>query len=141
MKPQNATQKRRPLCDINVTPMVDVMLVLLIIFMVSAPLMKANIKVDLPKGGKADATMKRTCVILTMNARRQLFLNEQRLTPQQLETNLAQAFKNQAEKRLYISADKNLPYGDIISLIDQVHGLGYHLSLVSDPTKKPRKKA
>lgn len=116
--------------------MVDVMLVLLIIFMVSAPLMKANFKVDLPTGGKSDSTMKRHAIVLMMNAQKKLFLDDIPIHLGALKSELSKKTVGQKEKRVYIKADKKLSYGDIIRLMDQVHALGYNLSLVSNPSKK-----
>ena len=133
---KKTSSQRRPLADINVTPMVDIMLVLLIIFMVSAPLMKATFKVDLPTGGKSDNAMKRNVVILAVDARKNLFLDDIPVKPARLKAELRKKDMTNKDKRIYIKADKSLAYGDIVRLMDRVHSLGYHLSLVSNPSKK-----
>ena len=130
------SSQRPPLGDINVTPMVDIMLVLLIIFMVSAPLMKATFKVDLPTGGKSDDTMKRSVVILAMDAQKNLFLDDIPVKLSQLKAELKKKDLSNKDKRIYIKADKSLAYGDLVRLMDRVHALGYHLSLVSNPSQK-----
>lgn len=127
---------KKPMADINVTPMVDVMLVLLIIFMVSAPLMKGSVKVDLPEGSQRDFNAKEAPLIVTLDKESKLFVGDELVSTVQLGDVLHSANKDAHNKRVYVKADKSLEYGEIMALMDQIHALGYHLSLVSSASKK-----
>jgi biopolymer transport protein TolR len=103
-----------PMSEINVTPMVDVMLVLLVIFILTAPLMTSAIRLDLPssEGGEAGATSQ--AVSLVVNAQGDLFLNDRPITPEVLRLRLAEAAKRNPNTELELRADQSVPYGRVV---------------------------
>lgn len=121
---KNKTIKRRPLAEINVVPYIDVMLVLLVIFMITAPLLTQGVHVNLPNAAaKALPPKKSMPVIVSVNAKGQLFLNSkatpnQPLTPLKLMTRIAaelQIAKKQHEKKdIYVKGDKDANYGQVM---------------------------
>ena len=123
----------KPMADINVTPMVDVMLVLLVIFMVAAPLMTGSVPVDLPKGTRAQKSVKEAPLILTLDVQKKLYVGKKHVAKEQLADALGPLDKN---KRVYLKADRRLSYGEVMTLMDDLQSLGYSLALLSE-TKKP----
>ena len=109
-----STKPDAPMSEINVTPMVDVMLVLLVIFILTAPLMTSAIRLDLPssEGGEAGATPQ--AVSLVVNAQGDLFLNDRPITPEVLRLRLAEAAKRNPNTELELRADQSVPYGRVV---------------------------
>ena len=109
-----STKPDAPMSDINVTPMVDVMLVLLVIFILTAPLMTSAIRLDLPssEGGEAGASPQ--AVILVVNAQGDLFLNDRPITPEVLRLRLVEAAKRNPNAELELRADQSVPYGRVV---------------------------
>jgi biopolymer transport protein TolR len=100
--------------EINVTPMVDVMLVLLVIFILTAPLMTSAIRLDLPQseGGQSGAAPQ--AVILAVDAQGQLYLNDQAIGPEALRVRLKQAAQRNPQTELELRADQAVPYGRVV---------------------------
>jgi len=121
------------LAEINIIPLVDVVLVLLLIFMLTAPMMYRGIDVNLPKSsGKPTAVEER--LVLTITKDRGLFLNERPVAAQTLEPQLTAAFQNRTDKTLYLKADEGLAYGAVIETMDRVRRAGIdRLGMVTDP--------
>ncbi|MSP63518.1 MAG: biopolymer transporter ExbD [Myxococcales bacterium] len=111
--------------DINVTPLVDIVLVLLIIMMVAAPLIANNpsIKVELPKASTGDDTQKST-ISLTLRKDGQLYFNEDAITEADVKTRIAGEFARNREVQAIVAADRGVPYGNVMHLIDLVKSLG-----------------
>lgn len=103
-----------PMSEINVTPMVDVMLVLLVIFILTAPLLTSAIRLDLPQseGGEAGAVSQ--AVSLTVDAQGALFWNDQPITPEALRLRLAEAARRNPNTELELRADQSVPYGRVV---------------------------
>jgi len=103
-----------PMSEINVTPMVDVMLVLLVIFILTAPLMTSAIRLDLPQneGGQSGAAPQ--AVILAVDAQGQLYLNDQAIGPEALRVRLKQAAQRNPQTELELRADQAVPYGRVV---------------------------
>src|SRR5437660_756116 len=97
--------------DINVTPLVDVMLVLLIIFMVTAPMVTQGVDVDLPEARAKEMTTDEGKLVLTVTKEKKVFLGKLEIPFNDLEAKLKSNAKLQADKEVYLHADKNLPYG------------------------------
>ena len=109
---------------INVTPLVDIILVVLIIFMATAPLIHNRaMKVDLPKAAKHEKAATEALQVV-YNAQREVSLSGKRVTMEQLGLLLKGMVAKSAEVRVALRADRNLPYGDIVQLLDVVRGSG-----------------
>ena len=102
------------MADINVTPLVDVMLVLLVIFMVTAPLMTSAIRLDLPQSEAADAVASASSVVLVVDAQGALYLNDQAITEQALTTHLSGVARRDPQTELELRADASVPYGRVV---------------------------
>ena len=100
--------------DINVTPLVDVMLVLLVIFMVTAPLMTSAIRLDLPQSESADTGAVASSVVLVVDAQGGLYLNDKAITAQALATHLSGVARRDPQTELELRADASVPYGRVV---------------------------
>jgi biopolymer transport protein TolR len=125
--PARATGRRRvyrPMSEINVTPFVDVMLVLLVIFMVTAPLLTVGVPVDLPKTNATAITKPEEPLVVTVNARGEVFLQETPLTVAELVTRLKAVLAEKPDQRIYIRGDRAVPYGTIMEVMGELTGAG-----------------
>ncbi len=126
-----------PVSEINVTPMVDVMLVLLVIFMVTAPLMQQGVKVDLPETSAEAMPQQKTNekLVLTLTKDKRAFLGSSEIPFERLEEMLAANAKLKADKELYLHADQRLPYGIVVAVMAAAkRGGAESLGMVTDPT-------
>jgi biopolymer transport protein TolR len=124
------------LAEINIIPLVDVVLVLLLIFMLTAPMMYRGIDVNLPKAA-AKPTAVEERMILTVTKDRALYLNDKPVALATLETQLRDAFKSRTDKTLYLKADAGLAYGAVIETMDRVRRAGIErLGMVTEPTRE-----
>jgi len=123
-----------PMSEINVTPFVDIMLVLLIIFMVAAPLLSVGIEVDLPNTqAKPLAIEKERPLTLTMDKDSNLFINEVIIKKEDLRTKLLAIKKERKSDEIYLRASKNIEYQKVASILALVSNIGYtQISLVTD---------
>lgn len=125
-----------PMAEINITPLVDVMLVLLIIFMVTAPMLKAGVPIDLPDS-KAEALQeKKDDITISMDAAGRLFLDDQELAPGELSDRLAGVARPGGEAPLVtLRADKGLDYGRVMAVMGELNAAGFkQISLVTNGT-------
>jgi biopolymer transport protein TolR len=123
------------LAEINIIPFVDVVLVLLLIFMLTAPMMYRGIDVNLPKAASKPTAVEER-MILTVTKDRTLYLNEKPVSLATLETQLRDAFKDRTDKTLYLKADAGLAYGAVIETMDRVRRAGIErLGMVTEPTR------
>ncbi len=111
--------------DINVTPFIDVILVLLIIFMVAAPLSTVDIAVDLPASTATKQPRPDKPVFITLKADRTLAVGETPISRAALAASLASVTSSDHTKRLFVRADKTVPYGDVMTLMNDIRGAGY----------------
>ena len=119
---------------INVTPLVDVMLVLLIIFMVTAPMMMQGVEVNLPKTTTRQIKDQEDPLILTVNKNREVFLESRRIELEGLEAKIRKIFENRREKEILLRADKDVPYGFVIKVIADVKRAGVDkLGMITEP--------
>ena len=124
------------LAEINIIPLVDVVLVLLLIFMLTAPMMYRGIDVNLPRAA-AKPTAVEERMVLTVTKDRQLYLNDKAILPGGLETQLRQAFTSRTDKTLYLKADAGLSYGVVVETMDQVRRAGIErLGMVTEPVRE-----
>ncbi|MEM6733547.1 MAG: ExbD/TolR family protein [Myxococcota bacterium] len=130
----------RTMSEINVTPLVDVMLVLLIIFMVTAPFIQQGVDVDLPETNAPSLNVDEERLILTIRKDRSLFIGEVEIPYEEIETKLAANVKLQREKELYLHADRGLPYGFVVDIMAKLKSAGVeNLGMVTDPVRPNRK--
>ena len=131
----NRRARRTPMAEINVTPMVDVMLVLLIIFMVTAPLLASGVQVDVPESKAAPLQQDVAPLNLAMNRAGEIFLDDNPVAPDQLGTLLRQrvaASHEEGGPRLFLRADRGLDYGAVNRVMGEINAAGIRkLSLVS----------
>ena len=131
---------RRPMTDINVTPLVDVMLVLLIIFMVTAPLIQSGVKVDLPKASAQQMEHSEEKLVLTITRDRRVLLGNTEIPPAELETKLRTNARIQKDKELYLHADRSLPYGQVVEIMATARRAGVEsLGMITEPEKELRR--
>ncbi|HIJ20980.1 MAG TPA: protein TolR [Deltaproteobacteria bacterium] len=125
---------RRLMSEINVTPLVDVMLVLLIIFMVAAPMMIQGVDVSLPKTATRNIKTQDEPLMLTVNKNGQIFLESHQIELANLETKVKNIFENRREKEVLLRADKDVSYGFVIEVIARVKRAGIDkLGMVTEP--------
>lgn len=129
----NTGKKKGAISDINVTPLVDVMLVLLIIFMVTAPLMLNGIKLDLPKTREVNPiNLNATQVILSFSKNEDYFIGKDRMLIGEIIPQIQKQFKANKTQTLFLRADFNLPYGKVARLMSFLKRGGIHqISLVT----------
>ena len=120
--------------EINVTPMVDVMLVLLIIFMVTAPLIQQGVKVNLPEAKAAPVEAAEKKLVLSIDAQRRIYIGEAEVPVAELEKKLATNAKAQADKELYLHADRDVPYGVVVDVMAAAQRAGItNVGMITDP--------
>jgi len=117
--------KRTAISEINVTPFVDVMLVLLIIFMVTAPLLTAGIKVNLPESNNKTLSEKNEPITVSINKKGEIFLQKQKVSEKKLMLKLFELKKQDKSLKIYIRGDKDLNYGDVISIMGKITKAGF----------------
>ena len=125
------------LSDINVTPLVDVMLVLLIIFMVTAPMMMHGVRVNLPKTESKSIKTKEDPLLLTITKQKLIFVEDYKVELKALEKKLRKIFDNRAEKEILLQGDKDVPYGFVIKVMSQVKEAGItKVGMITEPLHK-----
>jgi biopolymer transport protein ExbD len=127
----------RPLSDINVTPLVDVMLVLLIVFMVTAPMLATGLKVDLPQAKTSQPVNPKDPIVVSVAADGTYALGTQPMALADLIAALRKATGDDSTRIIQLRSDRSAAYGQIVGLIDEMASNGLvHIALISDP--KPR---
>ena len=128
----------RPMSEINVTPFVDVMLVLLVVFMITAPLLTAGVQVDLPKAQAKSLNKHDNAPFeISINKKGQIYVGKTKMTKTRLTAVLEGVAEETPEKRVYIRADQGLNYGDVMDVMGRVNRAGLtRVALVSDPNQK-----
>jgi biopolymer transport protein TolR len=127
------------MAEINVTPLVDVMLVLLIIFMVTAPMMQTGIDVNLPRVKAKSVDVTEEKLVLTINGGKEIFLNKTRMSLTDLGMKLEHIFASRIEREVYLRADRNVPYGFVVEVMAEVRKAGVDkLGMITEPPEEKR---
>jgi biopolymer transport protein TolR len=127
--------------DINVTPFVDVMLVLLIIFMVTAPMMVQGVNVSLPETKNTDsiATDEEDPLIVTIDKNNKIMVNDFEVGIDFLQEKLVKVFENRSNKSVFLKADKDMPYGTVVRVMSEIKGAGVEkLGMVTMPLEEKK---
>ncbi len=129
--------KKRLMSDINVTPFVDIMLVLLIIFMVTSPMMTQGVDVNLPQTQAKEIKTEEDPLILTVDINKEITIEKHKIEISELEEKLSAMFKYRSNKELLLRADKDLPYGFIMQVTARIKGAGIEkLGMITEPEEK-----
>jgi len=137
-QPQNQN-RRVPLAEINVTPLVDVMLVLLIIFMVTAPMMSQGVDVTLPETTSQPLPQKEKPFVVTINRKGDIYLGRTKANRDLLRQELTAMNKADKDKTIFLKADKNVPYGLVVEVMADIKDSGFEkLGMVTEPPQKER---
>lgn len=135
----------RPMSEINVTPMVDVMLVLLIVFMVTAPLMTVGVPVDLPKSDAGVLSGQDEPLVVSINANGEVFLQETQIQLAELAPRLVAISGNNPEARIFIRGDQAINYGRIMDVMSLISAAGFNrvglVARTSGEGQKPGQKS
>ncbi|HHL40977.1 MAG TPA: protein TolR [Deltaproteobacteria bacterium] len=135
----NEPSRRRLLSTINVTPLVDVMLVLLIIFMVTAPMLQEGIEVNLPEVEAAAVKTPDEPLIVTIDRKGALFLNDKPLSPEALGRKLAAIAKRRPGELVLLRADREVPYGEVAAAMARIRRAGIvKIGMVTEHAPQPR---
>jgi biopolymer transport protein TolR len=130
--------RAHPMSDINVTPFVDVMLVLLIVFMVTAPLLTVGVPVDLPKTKAQALGQDREPLSVTIRRDGHIYLQNVQVPEDQLITKLSAIAANGYDQRIFVRGDKSVDYGRVMEVMAEISAAGFtHIGLVTD-VAKPR---
>jgi biopolymer transport protein TolR len=128
------SNSRAALSEINVTPFVDVMLVLLIIFMVTAPMMQQGLDVNLPKTASTGVSLNEDPFILVITAKGQIKIGESTVSAQNLSAKIKAIFETRNSKQVYIQADEKVDYGAVAYVMGEVRQAGItNMSLITLP--------
>ena len=128
---------KEPMSEINVTPFVDVMLVLLIIFMVTAPLLTVGVQVDLPETSADTLPEESEPLTLTINSKGEVFIQETKIEFDNLIKKILAVSNNRTDTRIYVRGDKTINYGRVLEVMGKLSGSGFtKVALISEPFKE-----
>ena len=134
---QGSRSENRAMSDINVTPLVDVILVLLIIFMVTAPMMQQGIDVDLPQTTSQPIEGQEERLVITINANREVFVNQEKVDPLLLRRRLERTAAAKLNKEVLLRADRSVPYGFVVQTMAEIKNAGIEkLGMVTEPLEE-----
>ena len=124
------------MADINMTPFIDVMLVLLIIFMVAAPLLTSGVAIDLPQASAGALNVEHKPIAIALDDQGHLYLNDEGVADADLQSKLQALASPDADERIYLRASKIVPYGRVAEIMASVTSAGYKkVALVTEPNK------
>jgi len=129
----------RLISDINVTPFVDVMLVLLVIFMVTAPMMMQGVDVSLPETTSQPLAAKKENLIITINNQNQIFINNHQVTIDFLQDKLKKILEGRDNREVYLRADREISYGFVVRVMAEIKAAGVDkLGMVTEPIREKK---
>jgi biopolymer transport protein TolR len=130
--PGNGRRRYRPMAEINVTPLVDVMLVLLIVFMVTAPMITSGVNVNLPQANAKPVNSDSTPITITVNSQDQIYLQNSQVQLTNLVATLQQISQNNPDRRVFVRGDKDVSYGDMLQVMATITQGGFtHVALLA----------
>ncbi len=131
------SSNKEPISEINVTPFVDVMLVLLIIFMVTAPLLTVGVQVDLPETSADTLPEETEPLTLTINAKGEKFIQETKVEYEKIIAKIMAVSNNRTNTRIFVRGDKTINYGRVLEIMGMLSGSGFtKVALISEPYKE-----
>ena len=131
------SSEKEPISEINVTPFVDVMLVLLIIFMVTAPLLTVGVQVDLPETSADTLPEENEPLTLTINAKGEIFIQETKIEFNNIIQKILAVSNNRTDTRIFVRGDKTINYGRVLEIMGMLSGSGFtKVALISEPYKE-----
>jgi len=125
LRNQDAGSDVPPMSDMNVTPLVDVMLVLLIVFMVAAPLMAVGVPVDLPKVQAKQLNDQKPPIVVSIDSTGSFFIDQTAIDSDQLLPTLTSNSENDKERRIHVRGDRNINYGKVMEVMGLINGAGF----------------
>ncbi len=129
-----SNDSKRFLAEINVTPFVDVMLVLLVIFMVTAPMMQEGIDVNLPQAQGKSLPSKEKRITISITKENEIYLNERKVEFSLLEDTLKKIYQNRSDREIYLRADQTVPYGFVVKTMGAIKSAGIEqLGMITVP--------
>jgi len=127
---------KEPMSEINVTPFVDVMLVLLVIFMVTAPLLTVGVQVDLPESSADSLSEDQEPLTLSINSKGEVFIQEYQVEFEKIVPKILAISNNRTDTRIYVRGDRSINYGRVLEIMGMLSGAGFSkLALISEPYK------
>lgn len=137
MGPMNGGGRRGLVAEINVTPLVDVMLVLLIIFMVTAPMMTQGIDVDLPETTNKALRQDEKPLIVTLNKKGEIYLDKIKVSSSLLKQQLGNMPDEEKKRPVYLRADESVAYGHVVATMSDIKQAGFEkLGMITKPAEK-----
>lgn len=137
MGPTGGNGKKRLVSDINVTPLVDVMLVLLIIFMVTAPMMTQGLNVDLPETTTKELRQEEKPIIVTVDKNGAISINNVPQVRALMVQELQKSYGVNKDQTILLSADKNVPYGQVVMVMADIQAVGFNkIGMITKPPEK-----
>lgn len=137
MRNRRKSNGEKLVSEINVTPLVDVVLVLLIIFMVTAPMLQMGMDINLPQAKAKTLDVNEEKIVLNINGKKELYINNYKTTMAELGGKLEAIFKSRIEREVYMRADKDVPYGFVVQVMSEVRKAGVDkLGMITEPPKE-----
>ncbi len=133
LKSTNSRARKQLVSEINVTPLVDVMLVLLIIFMITSPMLVSGVNVDLPETTTSPLAGQDEPLVISINNKGELYLLETKINRKNLASKLSSITKEKKDTRIFVRGDKNVSYGEVVGVVAEIHAAGFSkVALVSN---------
>jgi len=132
--------KDRLMSDINVTPFVDVMLVLLIIFMATAPMMIQGVNVSLPEATAKPIVSEKDHLLITLDKNGKLYINNYKIAPELLQNKIKKILEGHPDQEVFLRADKDVSYGAVVKIMSEIKEAGVEkLGMVTEPAENGEK--